>query len=132
MDSLGEKCPIDKDFSLKSLEDDAATVESIKELMKQVDEYIPIPTREKVKPFLMAVEDVKTIIGRGTVATDRVERSTINANDEVEIFGIMDTRKCVCISLEMFRKILDSAQSGDNIGALLRGVEREQIVRGQV
>ena len=121
----GDKCPVVKGSALKALEDDPAAVESIKELMKQVDEYIPLPTREKDKPFLMAVEDVMTITGR-------VERGTINANDEVEIVGIMDTRKCVCTSLEMFRKILDSAQAGDNIGALLRGVERDQIVRGQV
>ena len=128
----GDNIPIVRGSALKALEGDAKAVESIKELMKQVDSYIPLPTRENEKPFLMAVEDVMTISGRGTVATGRVERGTIHANDEVEIVGIKDTRKCVCTSLEMFRKILDSAQAGDNIGALLRGVDRDQIVRGQV
>ena len=100
--------------------------------MDAVDSYIPDPVRDNDKPFLMAVEDVMTITGRGTVATGRVERGILKPNDEVEIVGIMDTRKCVCTSMEMFRKILDFAEAGDNIGALLRGVDRDQIVRGQV
>ena len=128
----GDTIPVVRGSALKALEGDAKAVESIKELMHQVDTYIPLPTRENEKPFLMAVEDVMTISGRGTVATGRVERGTLHANDEVEIVGIKDTKKCVCTSIEMFRKILDSAQAGDNIGALLRGVDRDQIVRGQV
>ena len=128
----GDNIPVVRGSALKALEGDAKAVESIKELMNQVDTYIPLPARENEKPFLMAVEDVMTISGRGTVATGRVERGTLHANDEVEIVGIKDTKKCVCTSIEMFRKILDSAQAGDNIGALLRGVDRDQIVRGQV
>ena len=115
----GDTIPVVRGSALKALEGDAKAVESIKELMHQVDTYIPLPTRENEKPFLMAVEDVMTISGRGTVATGRVERGTLHANDEVEIVGIKDTKKCVCTSIEMFRKILDSAHAGDNIGALL-------------
>ena len=102
------------------------------ELMDAVDSWIPDPVRETDKPFLMPVEDVFTITGRGTVATGRVERGTLNLNDEVEIVGIHeDTRKTVVTGIEMFRKLLDSAEAGDNIGALLRGVQRTEIERGQ-
>ena len=128
----GDELPVVKGSALKALNGDPAAQEQIMELMNQIDTYIPEPQRDTEKPFLLAVEDVMTITGRGTVATGRVERGTIHANEEVEIVGIMDTRKCVVTSLEMFRKILDFAQAGDNIGALLRGVERDQVVRGQV
>ena len=128
----GDELPVVKGSALNALNGDPAAQEQIMELMNQIDTYIPEPQRDTEKPFLLAVEDVMTITGRGTVATGRVERGTIHANEEVEIVGIMDTRKCVVTSLEMFRKILDFAQAGDNIGALLRGVDRDQIVRGQV
>ncbi|MBF0906106.1 MAG: elongation factor Tu, partial [Atopobium sp.] len=105
---------------------------AIKELLDAVDAYIPAPVHEFDKPFLMAVEDVFTITGRGTVATGRVERGKLNLNDEVEVVGIKPTRKTVVTGIEMFRKTLDFAQAGDNIGALLRGVNREEIERGQV
>ena len=128
----GDEIPVVRGSALNALNGDAAAQEQIMELMNACDSYIPEPTRETDKPFLLAVEDVMTITGRGTVATGRVERGMLKPNDEVEIVGIMDTRKCVCTSLEMFRKILDFAEAGDNIGALLRGVDRDQIVRGQV
>jgi elongation factor Tu len=128
----GDELPVVKGSALNALNGDPAAQEQIMELMNQIDTYIPEPQRDTEKPFLLAVEDVMTITGRGTVATGRVERGTIHANEEVEIVGIMDTRKCVVTSLEMFRKILDFAQAGDNIGALLRGVDRDQVVRGQV
>jgi len=104
----------------------------IMELMKAVDEYIPEPVREMDKPFLMAIEDVFTISGRGTVVTGRVERGKVLAGDEVEIVGFGDTRKTVATSLEMFRKILDDAHAGDNVGVLLRGIGKEEVERGQV
>ena len=128
----GDELPVIRGSALNALNGDKAAEEHIMELMDAVDSYIPDPVRENDKPFLMAVEDVMTITGRGTVATGRVERGTLKPNDPVEIVGIMDTRSCVCTSLEMFRKILDFAEAGDNIGALLRGVDRDQIVRGQV
>jgi elongation factor Tu len=128
----GDEVPVIRGSALKALEGDPAAVQSIKDLIHACDTYIPLPVRDNDKPFLMAVEDVMTITGRGTVATGRVERGMIHPNDEVEIVGIMDTRKCVVTSLEMFRKTLDFAEAGDNIGALLRGVDRDQIVRGQV
>ena len=105
---------------------------SIWELMKAVDEYIPQPVREVDKPFLMPVEDVFSIKGRGTVATGRVERGKVHINDEIEIVGLKDTRKVVCTGVEMFRKILDEGMAGDNIGVLLRGIDRDEIERGQV
>ncbi|NLH63319.1 MAG: elongation factor Tu, partial [Erysipelotrichaceae bacterium] len=105
---------------------------AIKELLDAVDSYIPAPVQEFDKPFLMAIEDVFTITGRGTVATGRVERGKLNMNDEVEIVGIKPTQKTVVTGIEMFRKTLDFAQAGDNIGALLRGINREQVERGQV
>ena len=127
-----EDTPIICGSALKALNGDPTEEEHIMELMNTIDTYVPDPVRDNDKPFLMAVEDVMTITGRGTVATGRVERGMLHPNDEVEIVGIMDTRKCVVTSLEMFRKTLDFAEAGDNIGALLRGVDRDQIVRGQV
>ena len=128
----GEELPVIRGSALQALNGDAKAEESIRELRNACDKYIPLPVRDNEKPFLRAVEDVRTITGRGTVATGRVERGRLHPNDEVEIVGILDTRKCVVTSLERFRKILDFAEAGDNIGALLRGVDRDQIVRGQV
>ena len=128
----GDNTPIIRGSALKALEGDEAAENSIMELMEAVDSWIPDPVREIDKPFLMAVEDVMTISGRGTVATGRVERGEAHLNDEVEIVGIKETQKTVITGLEMFHKQLDVAQAGDNIGALLRGVARDQIQRGQV
>ncbi len=127
-------CPIIKGSALKALEDPHSEWgDKIMELMSTVDEYIPDPERQTDKPFLMPVEDVFTITGRGTVATGRVERGTLHVNEEVEIVGIKgESRKTVVTGIEMFRKLLDEAQAGDNIGALLRGVQRTEIERGQV
>ena len=127
-------CPIVKGSALKALEDPSSEWgDKIMELMDTVDSYIPDPQRDTDKPFLMPVEDVFTITGRGTVATGRVERGTLHLNEEVEIVGIKEeTRKTVVTGIEMFRKMLDEAQAGDNIGALLRGVQRTEIERGQV
>ena len=127
-------CPIVKGSALKALEDPMGPWgDKIMELMDTVDSYIPDPQRDTDKPFLMPVEDVFTITGRGTVATGRVERGTLHLNDELEILGVKeDVQKTVVTGIEMFRKQLDEAQAGDNIGALLRGVNRDQIVRGQV
>ncbi|MCR5667453.1 MAG: elongation factor Tu [Lachnospiraceae bacterium] len=127
-------CPIIKGSALKALEDpNGEWGDKIMELMDTVDSYIPDPERDTDKPFLMPVEDVFTITGRGTVATGRVERGTLVLNDEVEILGIHeDVKKTVCTGIEMFRKQLDQAMAGDNIGALLRGVDRTEIERGQV
>ena len=126
-------CPIIKGSALKALEDpNGEWGDKVMELMSTVDEYIPDPQRDTDKPFLMPVEDVFTITGRGTVATGRVERGVLKLNDEVEIVGIKeDTKKTVVTGIEMFRKMLDEAQAGDNIGALLRGVQRTEIERGQ-
>ena len=129
-----EGCPIIKGSALKALEDPSSEWgDKIMELMDTVDEYIPDPQRETDKPFLMPVEDVFSITGRGTVATGRVERGTLHLSEEVEIVGVKeDTRKVVVTGIEMFRKLLDEAQAGDNIGCLLRGVQRTEIERGQV
>ena len=129
-----EGCPIIKGSALKALEDpNGEWGDKIMELMDTVDEYIPNPERDTDKPFLMPVEDVFTITGRGTVATGRVERGTLHLNDELEILGVKEeVGKTVVTGIEMFRKLLDEAQAGDNIGALLRGINRDQIVRGQV
>ena len=129
-----EGCPIIKGSALKALEDpNGEWGDKIMELMDTVDEYIPDPDRATDKPFLMPVEDVFTITGRGTVATGRVERGTLHLNEEVEIVGIKEeTKKTVVTGIEMFRKLLDEAQAGDNIGALLRGIQRTEIERGQV
>ena len=128
----GDNAPVIRGSALKALEGDDKYVGAIKELMDAVDEFIPDPTRETDKPFLMSVEDVMTITGRGTVATGRVERGVVKLGEEVEIVGIKDTQKTVVTGLEMFRKQLDFAESGDNIGALLRGINRDQLQRGQV
>ena len=126
-------CPIVKGSALKALEDpNGEWGDKIMELMDTVDSYIPDPERDTDKPFLMPVEDVFTITGRGTVATGRVERGTLHLSDELEIIGVKEeTQKTVVTGIEMFRKMLDEAQAGDNIGALLRGINRDQIVRGQ-
>ncbi len=129
-----EGCPIVKGSALKALEDpNGEWGDKIMELMKTVDEYIPTPERDTDKPFLMPVEDVFTITGRGTVATGRVERGTLHLNEELEILGIKDeVKKTVVTGIEMFRKMLDEARAGDNIGALLRGVNRDEVEKGQV
>ncbi|RAL23246.1 elongation factor Tu [Thermoflavimicrobium daqui] len=129
----GDDIPIIKGSALKALEDPTGeAAKPIHELMAAVDEYIPEPQRDVDKTFLMPIEDVFSITGRGTVATGRVERGIIQSGQEIEIVGLGETRKTVCTGIEMFRKILDQAQAGDNIGALLRGVDRKEIQRGQV
>ena len=128
----GDNAPVIRGSAFQALQGDPKWTPAIKELLDAVDSYIPTPTHDNDKPFLMAVEDVFTITGRGTVATGRVERGELHLNDEVEIIGIKDTSKTVVTGIEMFRKTLDYAQAGDNIGALLRGVNRDQIERGQV
>ena len=130
----GDKIPIIQGSALNAVEgkDEATGKNSILELLKAIDEHIPQPTRPKDKPFLMPVEDVFTISGRGTVATGRVEQGVVKTGEELEIVGIKETKKTVITGVEMFRKILDTGEAGDNIGALLRGVEREDIQRGQV
>jgi elongation factor Tu len=128
----GADVPIIKGSALKALEGDEEAKQSIIDLAAALDEYIPEPERDLDKPFLMPVEDVFSITGRGTVATGRVEQGVINTSDEVEIVGIKDTTKTVVTGVEMFRKILDEGRAGDNIGALLRGTKREEIERGQV
>jgi elongation factor Tu len=130
----GDKTPIIKGSALAAVEgkDDAIGKNAIMELMKAVDDFIPQPDRPKDKPFLMPVEDVFSISGRGTVVTGRVEQGVVKTGEEIEIVGIRDTKKSVCTGVEMFRKILDTGEAGDNIGALLRGVERTDVERGQV
>ena len=128
----GDNTPIIRGSALKALEGDAEYQEKIMELMNAVDEYIPQPQREVDKPFLMPIEDVFTITGRGTVATGRIERGKINLNDKVERVGLGDTVEYVVTGVEMFRKLLDDAQAGDNVGLLLRGAEKKDIVRGMV
>ena len=126
------ECPIIKGSALKALEGDAENEQAIRDLLAAVDEYIDTPERDTDKPFLMSIEDVFTISGRGTVVTGRVERGRLSLNDEVEIVGLRDTRKSVVTGIEMFRKSLDYAESGDNAGVLLRGISREDVERGQV
>ncbi len=126
------ECPIIRGSALKALEGDADAEQSIRDLMAAVDDYIPSPVRDTDKPFLMSIEDVFTISGRGTVVTGRVERGVLKLNDEVEIVGLKDTKKTVVTGIEMFRKSLDFAQAGDNAGVLLRGIAREEVERGQV
>ena len=130
----GDKTPIIKGSALAAVEkrDDEIGKNSILELMKAVDEHIPQPARDVDKPFLMPVEDVFSISGRGTVATGRIESGVIKTGEEVEIVGIKETKKSVCTGVEMFRKLLDSGEAGDNVGILLRGIERSDIERGQV
>ena len=126
------ECPIHKGSALKALEGDATHEQAIRDLMASVDSYIEDPVRDTEKPFLMSVEDVFTISGRGTVVTGRVERGQLKLNDEVEIVGLRDTQKTVVTGIEMFRKSLDYAEAGDNAGVLLRGISRDQVERGQV
>src|SRR3989339_339851 len=128
----GKNATIIRGSALKALEGDAEAVKSIEELMAAVDEKIPTPARDLDKPFLMPVEDVFSIKGRGTVVTGRVERGVVKVNEEVEIVGIKATKKTVVTGVEMFRKSMDEGQAGDNIGVLLRGVEKDQVERGQV
>ena len=128
----GDDVPVVKVSALKALEGDADATAQILELMAAVDEYIPQPERETDKPFLMPIEDVFTITGRGTVVTGRVEAGIIHTGDDIEIVGIHPTQKTTCTGVEMFRKLLDEGQAGDNIGALLRGTKREEVERGQV
>lgn len=128
----GDEVPIIRGSALKALEGDAEAEKQILELMKAVDTYIPDPKRDTDKPFLMPVEDVFTIQGRGTVVTGRVERGSIKVNEEIEIVGLRETRKTVATGLEMFRKTLDETIAGDNVGVLLRGIEKKDVERGQV
>jgi elongation factor Tu len=131
----GDDIPIIRGSALKALESDDPESDEVKpifELMDAIDEYVPEPVRDTEKPFLMPIEDVFSISGRGTVVTGRVERGVINVGDEVEIVGIRETMKTVCTGVEMFRKILDQGQAGDNIGVLLRGTKRDEVERGQV
>jgi elongation factor Tu len=130
----GDATPIIRGSAIAALTnpDDPEKTKPIMELMKAIDEYIPTPQREVDKPFLMSVEDIFSITGRGTVATGRVERGTVKVGDEVEIVGLRDTRKSVVTGVEMFRKLLDQAQAGDNIGCLLRGIDKNDVERGMV
>ena len=128
----GDDIPVVRGSALKALEGDPKWVAKVEELMEIVDDYIPTPERDNMKPFLMPVEDVFTITGRGTVATGRVERGQVKLNDQVEIVGIKETKSTVVTGVEMFRKLLDYAEAGDNIGVLLRGVTRDEVERGQV
>jgi elongation factor Tu len=128
----GDDTPIVRVSALKALEGDAEWAEKIVELMAAVDANIPEPTRDVDKPFLMPIEDVFSITGRGTVVTGRVERGIVKVNEEIEIVGIKETTKTVCTGVEMFRKLLDEGRAGDNIGALLRGTKKEEVERGQV
>ena len=131
-DYPGDDIPIIRGSALGALNGDPKWVESIRELMRTVDEYIPTPQRDNEKPFLMAIEDVMTISGRGTVATGRVERGELKLNEPVEIVGIKPTQKSTATGIEMFRKTMDFCEAGDNVGILLRGIKREDIERGQV
>jgi elongation factor Tu len=128
----GDDAPVVRVSALKALEGDGAAAEQVLALMAAVDDYIPEPTREVDRPFMMAIEDVFSITGRGTVVTGRVETGRIHTGDDVEIVGIKPTQKTVCTGVEMFRKILDEGQAGDNIGVLLRGTKKEDVERGQV
>ncbi|MBP3503342.1 MAG: elongation factor Tu, partial [Clostridia bacterium] len=129
----GDNTPIIRGSALKALEGDSKYVKAIEDLMDAVDEWIPTPERDNDKPFLMPIEDVFTITGRGTVVTGRVERGTVKLQDEIEIVGLSnESKKTVVTGVEMFRKLLDQAEAGDNIGVLLRGIQREEVERGQV
>ena len=131
-DFPGDDTPVIRISALKALQGDAEAAEGIMQLMATVDEFIPEPIRELDKPFLMSVEDVMTISGRGTVVTGRIEQGVVKVGDEVEIVGLRPTQKTVCTGVEMFHKLLDQGQAGDNIGALLRGIKKEEVERGQV
>lgn len=128
----GDNTPIIRGSALKALEGDPKYVKAIEDLMDAVDEWIPTPERDNDKPFLMSIEDVFTITGRGTVVTGRVERGQLKLNDELEIVGLKPTKKTVVTGIEMFRKQLDFAEAGDNAGVLLRGIDRSEVERGQV
>jgi elongation factor Tu len=128
----GDDTPVVHVSALKALEGDADAQAKVLELMDQVDSFIPEPVRDVDKPFLMPIEDVFSITGRGTVVTGKVEQGVIHTGDEIEIIGIRDTQKTTCTGVEMFRKLLDEGQAGDNIGALLRGIDKDQVQRGQV
>jgi len=128
----GDDTPVIKVSALKALEGDADAAAQIMELMEQVDTYIPQPERDTEKPFLMPIEDVFSITGRGTVVTGRIEQGVLNTGDTIEIIGIKDTQTTTCTGVEMFRKILDQGMAGDNVGALLRGIDKEAVQRGQV
>jgi elongation factor Tu len=128
----GDTCPVVRVSALKALEGDAAWQEKIMELMAACDASVPQPVRELDKPFLMPIEDVFTITGRGTVVTGKVEQGKVHTGDEIEIVGLRDTQKTTCTGVEMFRKLLDEGEAGDNIGALLRGTKKEDVERGQV
>ena len=128
----GDEVPIIRGSALKAIEGDAEAIKAIEELMNKVDEYIPEPVRDVDKPFLMPIEDIFTIQGRGTVVTGRVERGILKVNEEVEIVGLKDTQKTTVTGVEMFKKLLDEARAGDNVGLLLRGIEKEKVERGQV
>ena len=128
----GDNCPVVRGSALKALEGDADAVASVLELMEQVDSYVPEPERDLEKPFLMSIEDVFSITGRGTVVTGKVEQGVLNVGDDVEIVGIRDTQKTTATGVEMFRKLLDEARAGENVGILLRGIGKEDVERGQV
>jgi elongation factor Tu len=128
----GDECPVVQVSALKALEGDSGAQDQVMELMAAVDSYVPEPLRELDKPFLMPIEDVFSITGRGTVVTGKVEQGVIHTGDEVEIVGLRETQKSTCTGVEMFRKLLDEGQAGDNIGALLRGIDKEEVQRGQV
>ncbi len=127
-----EDSPVIHVSALKALEGDADAAKGVMDLMAAVDSHIPEPERDLDKPFLMPIEDVFSITGRGTVVTGKVEQGIVNTGDELEIVGIKDTQKTTCTGVEMFRKLLDQGQAGDNIGALLRGIEKDEVQRGQV
>ena len=131
-DFPGDDTPIVPVSALKALEGDADATAAVLDLMAQVDEYIPTPERDLDKPFLMPIEDVFSITGRGTVVTGKVEQGIVNTGDSIEIIGIRDTQTTTCTGVEMFRKLLDTGQAGDNIGALLRGIDKDDVQRGQV
>lgn len=128
----GDDCPVIPVSALKALEGDSAAQDQVMALMAAVDSYVPEPERDLDKPFLMPIEDVFTITGRGTVVTGKVEQGVIHTGDEIEIVGLKDTQKTTCTGVEMFRKLLDEGQAGDNIGALLRGIDKDDVQRGQV
>jgi elongation factor Tu len=128
----GDDTPVVRVSALKALEGDAEWAAKIVELMDAVDSYVPEPVRETEKPFLMSIEDVFTITGRGTVVTGKIEQGMVKVGDEIEIVGLRATQKTVCTGVEMFRKLLDSGQAGDNVGVLLRGIKKEEVERGQV
>ncbi len=128
----GDEAPVVRVSALKALEGDAGAQDQVMELMAAVDSYVPEPVRDLDKPFLMPIEDVFTITGRGTVVTGKVEQGVIHTGDEIEIVGLKPTQKTTCTGVEMFRKLLDEGQAGDNIGALLRGIDKEDVQRGQV